>query len=93
MVHKAFPLIFCRQFSAKPQHTELFEMVQFCRGIFALLSFSLVGGAPQGLIDGLSNLLTSVVGGSPRGEVDNYQAAPYNVVGKFNVNKNLTISQ
>jgi len=40
--------------------------------------------APQGLLNGLSNLLTGVVGGGGNsGEVDSYQNAPYSVVRKF----------
>jgi hypothetical protein len=52
------------------------------------LSISLTVGAPQGLLNGLSNLLTSVVGGGGNtGEVDSYQNAPYSVVQKFDVSK------
>ena len=42
--------------------------------------------APQGLLNGLSNLLSSVVGGGgTAGEVDSYENAPYSVVQKFDV--------
>eukprot|EP00091_Calanus_sinicus_P016219 TRINITY_DN3549_c0_g1_i7.p1 TRINITY_DN3549_c0_g1~~TRINITY_DN3549_c0_g1_i7.p1 ORF type:complete len:203 (-),score=62.46 TRINITY_DN3549_c0_g1_i7:37-645(-) len=48
------------------------------------LSISLAVGAPQGLLNGLSNLLTGWVGGDDNaGEVDSYQNAPYSVVQKF----------
>jgi len=44
----------------------------------------MAAGAPQGLLNGLSNLITSVVGGGGNaGEVDSYQNAPYSVVQKF----------
>merc|ERR1712236_169765 len=44
-----------------------------------------VSTAPQGLLNGLSNLLSSVVGGGgPAGEVENYENAPYTVVQKLN---------
>jgi len=40
--------------------------------------------APQGLLNGISNLLSSVVGGGgTTGEVDSYQNAPYTVVQKL----------
>jgi len=45
---------------------------------------TLATGAPQGLLNGLSNLLTGVIGGGrTTGEVDSYQNAPYSVVQKF----------
>ena len=53
------------------------------RLLFAAGWLSLATAAPQGLLDGLSNLLTSVVGGSPTGEVDNYESAPYTLVRSF----------
>ena len=56
------------------------------------LSISLTVGAPQGLLNGLSNLLTGVVGGGGNaGEVDNYQNARYSVVQKFDVSQDLSI--
>jgi len=53
------------------------------RLLFVAGWLSLATAAPQGLLDGLSNLLTSVVGGSPTGEVDNYENAPYTLVRSF----------
>ena len=52
------------------------------------LSLSLAVGAPQGLLNGLSNLMTGEVGGGgAAGEVDSYQNAPYSVLQTFNVSR------
>jgi len=55
------------------------------RVLAALIPYiTLATGAPQGLLNGLSNLLTGVIGGGrTTGEVDSYQNAPYSVVQKF----------
>ena len=53
------------------------------RLFFAAGLLSLTNGAPQGLLDGLSNLLTSVVGGGATGEVNNYENAPYTLIRSY----------
>ena len=53
------------------------------RLLLAAGCLSLASAAPQGLLDGLSNLLTSVVGGSATGEVNNYENAPYTLTRSF----------
>merc|ERR1712142_663366 len=54
-------------------------------GLVVVLSSCCMGvPVPQGLLNGISNLLTGVIGGGGNaGEVDSYQNAPYSVVQKF----------
>ena len=47
---------------------------------------TLTQGRPQGILNGISNLLTSAFGGgSNAGEVDDYQNAPYEVIQEYDV--------
>merc|ERR1711935_634397 len=59
------------------------NLVSMMRLLLAAGCLSLASAAPQGLLDGLSNLLTSVVGGSATGEVTNYENAPYALTRTF----------
>merc|ERR1711936_558364 len=44
---------------------------------------ALTQGRPQGILNGISNLLTNAFGGGNTGEVDDYQNAPYEVIQKY----------
>ena len=46
---------------------------------------ALTQGRPQGILNGISNLLTNAFGGGNTGEVDDYQNAPYEVIQKYDV--------
>ena len=46
---------------------------------------ALTQGRPQGILNGISNLLTSAFGGGNTGEVDDYENAPYEVIQKYDV--------
>merc|ERR1711978_335310 len=53
--------------------------------VLLAVSLSVTSAAPQGggIINTISNMLTSAVGGGNTGEVDGYENAPYNVVNTF----------
>ena len=47
---------------------------------------ALTQGRPQGILNGISNLLTNAFGsGGNSGEVDDYQNAPYEVIQAYDV--------
>lgn len=47
---------------------------------------ALTQGRPQGILNGISNLLTRTFGGGrSAGEVDDYQNAPYEVIQEYDV--------
>ena len=47
---------------------------------------ALTQARPQGILNGISNLLTSAFGGGrTAGEVDDYQNAPYEVIQEYDV--------
>ena len=51
---------------------------------------ALTQGRPQGILNGISNLLTSAFGGGNSGEVDDYQNAPYEVIQKYDVRQKMS---
>ena len=57
-----------------------------CEMLRLVLTACLLGlatPAPQGLLDSLSNLLTSVVGGGATGEGGSYESAPYTLIRSY----------
>ena len=51
-----------------------------------LVHLSTTQARPQGILNGLSNLLTSALGGGgAAGEVEDYENAPYTVISQYEV--------
>ena len=51
-----------------------------------VVGLALTQGRPQGILNGISNLLTNAFGsGGNSGEVDDYQNAPYEVIQAYDV--------
>ena len=59
-------------------------MRTFTASLF-VAGLSLSQARPQGILNGISNILTSAFGGGNTGEVDDYQSAPYEVIQKYDV--------
>jgi len=59
-------------------------MKTFTASLF-VAGLTLSQGRPQGILNGISTLLTSAFGGGNTGEVDDYQSAPYEVIQKYDV--------
>merc|ERR1712024_88736 len=59
------------------------KMRTFTAGL-VVAGLALTQGRPQGILNGISNLLTSAFGGgSNAGEVDDYQNSPYEVIREY----------
>lgn len=55
-----------------------------------LVQLATTEARPQGILNGLSNLLTSALGGGgAAGEVEDYENAPYTVISQYEVSVGL----